>query len=84
MDFIYPKENAKVFVPIDIDNKKSRVIFEIAHRKPEITVYWHLDGVYIGSTKDIHQMALDPPKGKHFLELVDENGNVITRKFEVE
>ncbi len=84
MDFIYPKENVKVFVPIDLNNKKSRVVFEIAHRKPGITVYWHLDGIYIGCTKDIHQMALAPPKGKHFLELVDENGNVITRKFEVE
>ena len=84
MDFIYPKENAKVFIPIDINNQKSRVIFEIAHRKPGIIVYWHLDGIYIGSTKDIHQLALDPPKGKHILELVDENGNVITRKFEVE
>lgn len=83
MDFIYPKDDAKVFVPIDIDNQKSRVVFEVAHRKPETTIYWHLDGVYIGCTRDIHQMGLDPPKGKHILDLVDENGNVISRKFEV-
>ena len=83
MEFIYPKDDAKVLVPIDIDNQKSRIIFEVAHRKPEISIFWHLDGIYIGSTKDIHQMALNPSKGQHLLELVDENGNFISRRFSV-
>jgi penicillin-binding protein 1C len=84
MEFIYPKENAKVFIPVDIDNQKSRVIFEVAHRKTGVQIYWHLDGVYIGLTQDMHQMALSPAKGTHRLEIIDENGNTGSRNFIVE
>jgi penicillin-binding protein 1C len=84
MEFIYPKENAKVFIPVDIDNQKSKVIFDVAHRKTGVRIYWHLDGVYIGSTQDIHQMALSPAKGVHRLDIVDENGNTDSRNFIVE
>jgi penicillin-binding protein 1C len=83
MEFIYPKEDAKFFVPVDIDNKLSKVIVEVAHRKPESLIYWHLDGEYLGTTKDIHQMAIAPGKGKHILDLVDENGCVLSRNFMV-
>jgi penicillin-binding protein 1C len=84
MEFIYPKEHAKVFIPVDIDNQKSRVVFDVAHRKAGVTIYWFLDGVFMGTTKDVHQMALAPEKGSHHLEIVDENGNTCSRNFVVE
>jgi penicillin-binding protein 1C len=46
-------------------------------------VFWHLDGVYIGSTKVFHQMALQPSVGSHQLALVDRDGYRIERTFEV-
>ena len=84
MEFIYPKVNAKVFVPIDIDNKKSKVIVEIAHRRADATVFWHLDGEFIGTTRNTHQMGVAPDKGKHRIVAVDELGNSVERNFLVQ
>ena len=85
MEFIYPPPtaNTKVFIPKGFTGEQSAMVFKISHRKPSTTIFWHLDNVYIGSTKNIHEMALNPSKGKHRLTLVDENGITIFKRFEV-
>jgi len=83
MDLIYPKETTKIYVPVELDGKEGLVIFEVAHRNANATIYWHLDDKFLGSTKHIHQMGLSPTKGKHILTLVDENGETLTKTFEV-
>lgn len=83
MDMIYPKPNTKIFIPRNLDGKPGQVIFELAHNQSLITVYWHLNDQYIGATYGKHEMALNPPKGKHTLTMVDEQGNTLTRQFEV-
>ncbi|HXB42050.1 MAG TPA: penicillin-binding protein 1C [Bacteroidia bacterium] len=80
---LYPKANSKIYVPVEIDGKTGRTVFEAAHRNINTVVYWHLDESFIGETKEIHQMALNPSMGKHKLMLVDENGISVTVKFEV-
>jgi len=80
---VYPKQGAQVFVPIEMDGEIGRVVFEAAHRVPERRVFWHLDDAYVGETRDIHEMALAPPPGRHRLTLVDENGETVTRTFTV-
>lgn len=82
MEMIYPKEDLQVLVPTEIDGEKGQAIFEVAHRKPNITVYWHIDNEYIGSTFGIHQMGLRPSVGEHILTLVDENGHTLEQRFE--
>jgi len=79
---LYPRPNSKIYVPIEIDGKTGRTVFEAAHRNINTKIYWHLDENFIGETKEIHQMALNPAVGKHKLMLVDENGLAITVKFE--
>jgi penicillin-binding protein 1C len=79
---LYPKPNSKIYVPIEIDGKAGRTVFEAAHRNVNTKIYWHLDENYIGETKEIHQLALNPGVGKHKLMLVDENGIAVTIKFE--
>ena len=83
MDFIYPNENAVLYLPINIDRKKENVVFRLAHHNQASIVYWHLDGFFAGQTQSIHQIALSPSRGKHILTVVDEDGNMLTRKFEV-
>ncbi|MBT1696220.1 penicillin-binding protein 1C [Fulvivirgaceae bacterium PWU4] len=83
MDMIYPKPDARIFIPRDIDGNPGSSVFELAHRNPNTLVYWHLDGEYIGSTKRIHHLALNPPEGKHVLTVVDEHGEALERRFEV-
>jgi len=79
---LYPRPNSKIYVPVEIDGKSGRTVFEAAHRNINTKVYWHLDENFIGETKEIHQMALNPSIGKHKLMLVDENGIALTVKFE--
>jgi len=83
MDFIYPNENAVIYLPVNMEKNRESLVFRLAHHNSNITVYWHLDGFFAGQTRDIHQMALTPSQGKHVLTVVDEDGNMLTRKFEV-
>jgi len=79
---LYPKPNGKIYVPVEIDGNIGRTVFEVAHRNINTKIFWHLDNEFIGETKEIHQMALNPTVGKHKLMLTDENGIAVTVKFE--
>jgi penicillin-binding protein 1C len=83
MEVIYPKNGAKIYVPIEADGTRGRMICNAAHRQPGMKIFWHLDDQYVGETKDFHQMALSPSPGKHILTLVDGNGNTVSIGFEV-
>jgi len=83
MELIYPKDGAKVYVPLEADGTRGRMICNAAHRQTGIKIFWHLDNQYAGQTKDYHQMALNPLPGKHVLTLVDANGNRVQTHFEV-
>jgi penicillin-binding protein 1C len=83
MEVIYPKNGAKIYVPLEADGTRGRMICNAAHRQPGMKIFWHLDDQYVGETKDFHQMALNPPPGKHILTLIDGSGNTISIGFEV-
>lgn len=84
MQFIYPRQNdIEVSVPRDIDGKPSPVRFELAHARPESTVYWHLDDDYVGRSLHLHQMLLLPAEGKHILTVVDDKGERASIRFSV-
>ncbi|MBL7816983.1 MAG: penicillin-binding protein 1C [Saprospiraceae bacterium] len=83
MQLIYPKSVTKIYVPIDFDGKPSATIFRVAHRDAEAQIYWHLDNEFVSTTKTFHQIALQPPIGKHRLTLVDANGNRLEQTFEI-
>lgn len=82
MEFIYPKEFTKVYVPVEIDGKPGKAVFEVAHRTPGSIVFWHLDDEFIGQTVDLHQMACYPSAGVHTITAVDENGESVKASFE--
>ena len=83
MDFIYPKANNSIFLPKDFDGQTNDLILKIAHSKPESTVFWYVDDTFIGSTKDIHELAIKPSSGKHLITVVDEFGNEAKRKITI-
>jgi penicillin-binding protein 1C len=68
---------------VGLDGEKGKAVFELAHRRVELKVFWYLDGEYIGITKDFHQMEINTGKGKHSLLVTDENGNELWKIFEV-
>ncbi len=79
IEFIYPKENNTIFLPKDFDGKTNDLILKIAHSKPESTVFWYVDETFIGSTKDIHELAIIPKTGKHLITVIDAFGNEAKR-----
>jgi len=83
MELIYPKNYVKIYIPFELDGSKGKTIFQVAHRRPQTTIYWHLDGEYLGTTTEFHQKELSPNKGFHTLTLVDQYGETLVRKFEI-
>jgi penicillin-binding protein 1C len=83
MDLVYPKPNARIYIPREMNGTPGKSVFEIAHRQSNIQVYWHLNGAYIGSTVKTHRMAVNPGEGTHTLILVDDLGDMLERQFEV-
>lgn len=83
MEVLYPKPNSAIYVPVEINGEKGRVVISVAHRSPETEIFWHLDQSYIGSTTHFHQMPINPGAGKHTLTLVDKNGNRLSQQFTI-
>ncbi len=83
LEIIYPKRLSSLYIPKEIDGTEGKAVIELAHRNRNTKVFWHLNGVFIGSTKEFHQMGISPPSGKHVLLVEDENGERIELPFEV-
>jgi penicillin-binding protein 1C len=75
MEFIYPNQESSIFLPKDFDGNINELILKVAHSKPELELYWYIDSQFIGSTKDIHDMAILPSSGKHIITVIDALGN---------
>ena len=83
MAIIYPEHLAVLYLPKGFSGRQERVVMRATHIRPDATVYWHLDDVYLGETHRIHQMATEIGAGNHRLTLVDDEGNRRSILFEV-
>ncbi|MCD0489989.1 penicillin-binding protein 1C [Pedobacter sp. MC2016-14] len=83
MEIIYPKNYATVYIPIELDGSRGKVIFNATHREPGAKLYWHIDNDYIATTRSFHQLSLSPAPGQHTLTLVDEKGERLIQQFTI-
>lgn len=83
IEVIYPQPQAKIYVPLELNGERGKTIFTATHRSSTSKIFWSIDDGYVGITQNFHQLALNPAPGKHILTLVDENGNSLSRQFEV-
>jgi len=83
LDIIYPEEGAKIYVPLEISGERGKTIFTATDRNSNAKLFWHLDEVYMGATTQFHKMAVSPEPGAHTLTVIDENGETVTRHFEI-
>ncbi|MBI4346756.1 MAG: penicillin-binding protein 1C [Elusimicrobia bacterium] len=81
--FLYPHERGRMYIPVDLGEKRSAIVFEAVHRRPEAVLHWHVDNEYRGKTESFHQLTLDLPAGEHRVTLVDELGNSASRRFTI-
>ncbi len=80
---VYPDANARVLIPQELDGSRGRTVFEAVSRHENATLFWHLDGQYLGETHTFHQQSLDIAPGEHILTVVDDTGERVYRRFQV-
>lgn len=78
-----PEEGSSIYVPIELSGELGATVFAAAHRDPGATVFWHIDGEYLGSTAGTHRIEARPPPGEHILTVVDDSGRSVSRKFRI-
>lgn len=81
MEFIYPPRDARIFIPRGLGGEMMSLLPEIAHRRKNAVIYWHLDNSYTGLTRHIHQTEIRAGEGEHIITAVDDEGMTITRSF---
>lgn len=77
MTLVYPADGAKIFIPREREGEQGRTVFRVAHRDAGATIYWHMDGHYLGRTTGTHVMELSADAGTHSFTLVDPRGTML-------
>lgn len=80
---LYPKHNQSLVLPKDFNERENPFVLEAATQRKNTKLYWHINGEYLGETKDIHQLQTRLPEGKHQLTIMDELGARRTHVFTV-
>ncbi len=84
IDIVYPDHGTELFPPRGLDGSRQQIVLSAAHSDRNATLFWWLDGDYLGSTAGgSHRMAVEPTAGPHSLTLTDERGNRRTIGFTV-
>ncbi len=83
LEIVYPENGTVLYAPKDLSGKRQSIVCEAVHLNPDAVIYWHIDNEYLGSTQDIHNMAIQPSAGHHTLTIVDNDGNRTSIKLEV-
>jgi penicillin-binding protein 1C len=83
MDFIYPKEDGKIYLTKDFNGKVQPFILKAAHTSSNARLFWYLGGRYLGETQTFHEMQVTAQTGKYVITVTDEAGNEIRRRVEI-
>ena len=83
MELIYPQARSRIYIPVNLEGKRSRVILKAVHRDPSATLFWHLDDTYLGETKIFHEREVSLEPGIHQLLIMDKQGYRMERRFRV-
>lgn len=71
----FPLPGSSVYVPVEMTGERGSIVATAHHELVRARLFWHLNGTYLGATRDEHTMELAPPAGEHLLSVVDESGN---------
>lgn len=83
MDFIYPKEDGKIYLTKDFNGVVQPFVLKTAHTRPDAKLFWYLGNKYLGETQTFHEMPVKAASGKYYITVTDEKGNEIKRKIEI-
>ncbi|MEA1875742.1 MAG: penicillin-binding protein 1C [Bacteroidota bacterium] len=83
IEILYPHQGEEIFLPVNVSGGKESIIAEAAHVNPSLSVFWFLDENFLGTTRGIHKMTLQPSIGSHRISLTDAEGNSVERMFRI-
>ncbi|MBN2776690.1 MAG: penicillin-binding protein 1C [Bacteroidales bacterium] len=81
MELIYPSQLSRVHIPIELTGDTLPAVFKLAHRDENAKIYWYIDTKYIGQTQDYHEMPIKLTSGDYTLNIMDNKGNKISKRF---
>ena len=81
---IYPQEASRVLIPRELNGTREKVVLKAAHNRKDATLFWHLNGRYLGETRGFHHIEIQEPVGKYQLRLIDETGEGFETELEIE
>lgn len=84
MEFIYPKNGNRIVLAKNFEGKLNELVLKLAHTKPQTTVYWYLDAMYLGQTSNFHELGILPTLGEHRITAVDALGNEASITIQIE
>lgn len=79
---ICPAPNSEIMVLIGLDGDAKRVQLQAVSGN-DSELFWHLDEMFLCTTKSRHDATIHIPKGNHVLIVLDQNGNVSKCSFKV-
>lgn len=83
MELLYPHEGSRLYIPVDIDGRRSRALLQAVHRRSDAVLFWHIDDRFLGETRLFHEQSVVLEPGWHKLVLVDQQGYTLVRWFRV-
>jgi penicillin-binding protein 1C len=83
MDFIYPKNNSKIYLTKNFNSEVQPLILKVAHSQSDAILYRYVDEVFQGTTTVFHEKSILAKAGKYKITVMDGNGNEISRKIEI-
>ncbi|MBK7344009.1 MAG: hypothetical protein IPJ06_13510 [Saprospiraceae bacterium] len=84
IQWIYPAEFTRVILPTDLNGKRQSLLLRATHRDADAVLYWHLDDIFLGQTRQEHSWTIQPEAGLHLLTLVDAAGNRASQQLRVQ
>lgn len=84
IQWIYPAEFTRVILPTDLNGKRQSLLLRATHRDADAVLYWHLDDIFLGQTRQDHSWTIQPEAGLHLLTLVDVAGNRASQQLRVQ
>jgi penicillin-binding protein 1C len=82
MAIVYPAEGSTLTAARDLDGTWQPIVFEAVHTEPIVTLHWHLNERYLGTTRNLHQLEFIPENtGEQHLRIVSEDGTTVVRHF---
>ena len=84
LQWIYPAEDTRIIIPVDLNGVRQAVLLQATHRDPDAQVFWHCNDQYLGKTRGRHTWIATLPPGTHTLTIMDDSGNRKTHRVEVQ